>query len=324
MLELMTPGLGDAISTIQVEMPDGEIVDVPGVINSSIGLTGSMRSTYELPAGNYLENGQGFRWSDGQVTVDTHPSNPRIRFDALLDELEVLGGETPVRLEGLDIEGEQAPSGFGFALGDVSASIDSIIAAGPPVGPIETRGSGRIDGGRLALDFALDMTSDAPGVGRANTVIDMAATGIDPAAFGRVLRRYQALAEDGGNPDRLAVALDPELRALAAGGFAFDLKRLAIGLPDGTLEAVAAINVSENDADTDSWSSLLLATEATANLRVPEPLMTSLMQLNPEAGAAVGMGYLKADGDAYVSEIRYAKGILTINGAPMTIPMPAP
>jgi uncharacterized protein YdgA (DUF945 family) len=321
----LAPGLGDAISTIRVDMPDGEAIDVPGVINSSIGLTGAMRSTYELPAGTFTDNGEGIRWSDGRVSVATTPANHRIHFDAALDDLEVLGGGTPVRLEGLAVEGEQAPSGFGFALGEVSARIDSIVAAGPPVGPIETSGSGRIDDGRLAFDFSLDMSSEALSAGRANTLVDLHATGIDPVAFGRLLRRYQALAEDVDSPGALAKALDPELRALAAGGFVLDLERLEVALPDGTLEAIVEVAVAENDADAESWSSLLLATEATADLRVPEPLMTTLMQLNPEAGAAaVGMGYLKADGDAYVSEVRYAKGILTINGAPMTIPLPAP
>ena len=102
-----------------------------------------------------------------------------------------------------------------------------------------------------------------------------------------------------------------------------DLERLAVTLPEGTVEAVVEIAVAENDADAGSWSSLLLATEGTADLRVPEPLMATLMQLNPEASAAVGMGYLKADGDAYITRIRYAQGILTINDAPMTIPLPA-
>ncbi len=321
----LAPGLGDAISTVQVEMPDGDVIDVPGVINSSIGLTGAMRSSYELPAGTFTDDGQGVRWSDGKLGVETDPSNSRIRFDAALDELEVLGGATPVRLEGLDVEGEQAPSGFGFALGEVSARIDSIVAAGPPVGPIRTRGSGRIDEGRLALDFSLDLTAEETGMGgQANTVIDMSASGIDPVAFGRLLRRYQAVADDVGNPDALAAALDPELRALAGGGFVFDVERLDIELPDGRLEATVEVAVGENDAAAGSWSSLLLATEATADVRIPEALMTTLVQLNPEAGAAVGMGYLKPDGGAYITEIRYAKGILTINGAPMTIPLPGP
>ncbi len=318
----LAPGLGDAISTIKVEMPDGETIDMPGVINSSIGLTGAMRSTYELPAGTYAENGEGIRWSDGHVTLETHPSNARIRYDAALDELEVLGGDAPVRLEGLEIEGRQVPSGYGFAIGEVSARIGSVIATGPDVGPISTDGSVRIDDGRLAVDFSLDLHSEALGAGRANTVIDLSATGIDPVAFGRLLRRYQALAGDTGNPDALVNALGPELRAVAASGFVLDLERFAVTLPDGTLEAAVEVAVGENDATAESWSSLLLATEATADLRVPEPLMKTLMELNPEAGAAVGMGYLKADGDDYVTDIRYAKGVLTINGAPMTIPLP--
>ena len=73
-----------------------------------------------------------------------------------------------------------------------------------------------------------------------------------------------------------------------------------------------------------TWSSLLLGTEASADVRIPEPLMDFVLTVNPQAAAAIGMGFLKKEGDAYVSEIRYAKGILAVNGAPMPITLPMP
>ena len=43
--------------------------------------------------------------------------------------------------------------------------------------------------------------------------------------------------------------------------------------------------------------------------------------MNPDAGAIIGMGYLRRNGDVYEMHAEYAKGLLTINGAPMPIPM---
>jgi hypothetical protein len=43
--------------------------------------------------------------------------------------------------------------------------------------------------------------------------------------------------------------------------------------------------------------------------------------MNPDAGAIIGMGYLRPNGDVYEMRAEYAKGLLTINGAPMPIPM---
>ena len=40
-----------------------------------------------------------------------------------------------------------------------------------------------------------------------------------------------------------------------------------------------------------------------------------------QAGAAVTMGFLKQNGDVYEMEAAYKKGLLTINGAPMPIPL---
>ena len=50
--------------------------------------------------------------------------------------------------------------------------------------------------------------------------------------------------------------------------------------------------------------------------------MDFIIGMNPQAGAIVGMGYLKQNGDVYEMDAAYKKGLLTINGAPMPIPLP--
>jgi hypothetical protein len=43
---------------------------------------------------------------------------------------------------------------------------------------------------------------------------------------------------------------------------------------------------------------------------------------NPESAALIAMGILKKDGEAYIVNAQYEKGLLTVNGAPMPIPLP--
>jgi hypothetical protein len=43
---------------------------------------------------------------------------------------------------------------------------------------------------------------------------------------------------------------------------------------------------------------------------------------NPESAALIAMGILKKDGASYIVNARYEKGLLTVNGAPMPIPLP--
>ena len=43
--------------------------------------------------------------------------------------------------------------------------------------------------------------------------------------------------------------------------------------------------------------------------------------MSPDVGRLVAMGALKKDGDFYEMKAEYAKGLLTVNGAPMPIPL---
>jgi hypothetical protein len=68
---------------------------------------------------------------------------------------------------------------------------------------------------------------------------------------------------------------------------------------------------------------LLLDLVAEIYISVPEALVQLATSMDPQAGALVGMGYLKKKGDAYVMDAQMKKGLLTVNGAPIPIPMGA-
>ena len=89
----------------------------------------------------------------------------------------------------------------------------------------------------------------------------------------------------------------------------------------GTVKTKLDFTVAENDSATFDWTSLLLATKASADISVPEALVEMALQMNPQAGAVVAMGFLQKSGDTYEMKALYEKGLLTINGAPMPIPL---
>ena len=101
------------------------------------------------------------------------------------------------------------------------------------------------------------------------------------------------------------------------------LDQFDVALPMGTVEMKMTLNIPESDRATFEWTSLLLGTVAAVDIRVPEVLVQLASSMNPQAGAIIGMGYLKKDGDVYILDADFKKGLLTINGAPIPIPMGA-
>lgn len=121
----------------------------------------------------------------------------------------------------------------------------------------------------------------------------------------------------------LMMGAQEEFKNLIAGGMNVDVEQLDIGLPMGTVEAKMSFEIPGSDPASFEWTSLLLELVASVDLKVPEALVQLAASMDPQAAAVVGMGYLKKDGDYYVMDADFEKGLLTINGAPIPIPMGA-
>ncbi len=94
-------------------------------------------------------------------------------------------------------------------------------------------------------------------------------------------------------------------------------------MPQGTVETKIVVDVAELDASADfSWPAVLLGMTANIDLRVPTELFDLATMMNPQAGSLIAMGILQKDGENYVMEAAYAQGLVTVNGAPMPIPIP--
>ena len=67
----------------------------------------------------------------------------------------------------------------------------------------------------------------------------------------------------------------------------------------------------------------MLAIDASADISIGETLVQLAVDANPEFAGAIGMGFLKKSGDTYEVHIEFKQGLLTVNGAPMPLPLPA-
>ena len=112
-----------------------------------------------------------------------------------------------------------------------------------------------------------------------------------------------------------------DLKSLFAAGFDLGFDEINITLPQGAVRSTARFSFAERDPATFEWPALLLSTEASADLSVPAGLLESEAQGNAQVGMLVGGGFLQKRGEDYVMEAELKKGLLTINGAPMPIPL---
>ena len=324
----LVPGLGSAVSTFSLDFGSGETVDLPGTIYSNVGLGGETRSTYVLEAGSRNEGGSVASWGATEIDVTTNPSSGDVSFVGDVGTLSLGDGMGAFSLDSLSFSGNQEPTKFGISVGKVKLELDamSFSGGGAQAGGIKKMtvdGYTDIDDGQLNGRTVLDMQSEAmPQFGEISVSADISLEGADAEAFGAL---QTALKAQRANPDPMQAlsGTEEELKRVLASGFEVRFDKLDVTSSMGTVMTKLDVKVAEDDAATFEWTSLLQSAEATADISVPEALVDMALQMNPQAGAVVGMGFLRKNGDVYEMDVEYKKGLLLINGAPMPIPLGA-
>ena len=320
----LSPGLGNAESTVQVEMPDGQLVDLPGMIYSKISLGGELRSSYQLEPGARQVDDANIAWGKTEINVDTNPVSGKVVFDGNIGSFSVGDGGKGVSLDGLSFDGHQQPTKYGIAVGDVAVSLGRFSTddgAGGGVGEMSFDATTNIDDGKVGGDASLKMAmTGVPQFGDVSFDMAMTLDGADAAAMGR-LQVLADAADANADPMALYATMESDLKQLFAAGFEFSFDKLDVTLPMGTITSVVAFSFAEEDPATFEWTSLLLSTEASVDLSIPAELVETFAQGSPEAAMVIGGGYLVKRGDVYVTKAQLKKGLLTVNGAPIPIPL---
>jgi len=324
----LAPGLGNAVSTVAIDLGDGEQIDLPGAIYSKIGLTGDLDSRYIVEAGSQMADGGEVTWQASTINITSNPKTGSVSFEGDVGAMTFGNDQQTVSIDGLTFIGQQAPTSYGFSVGSVDFEVGTLSsdANGLSVGGMQglsIKAASSVDGGVADATMRMEMSGQTiPGFGDISIIADIGFSDLDATALGAVTQKLDGL---GGalDPDRIMMAAEEEFKDLFAAGLGVGVQQLDVDLPMGTVEMKMTMAVPESDRAAFGWSSLLLDTVASLDVRVPEALVQLASSMNPQTGAIIGMGYLKKEGDVYVMDADLKQGLLTINGAPIPIPMGA-
>lgn len=324
----LAPGLGSAVSTMAIELPDGESFDLPGKIYSKVGLGGELHSNYVLDAGSHSVEGMTANWGSTDIDIKTNPASGEAEFEGTVGSLSVEGDTETVTLGGLSFKGAQKPTQYGISVGNIDLDVDglSVNIGGETAGGLKSmsvRANTAIDGDDVNADATMNVAlHDLPQFGELSFDMILKLVGANAEAVGRM---QQAIENMGGTQDPMAAysVVEEDLKDLFASGFEMNFERFNVTLPQGTVTSKMLFSFREEDRAAFDWTSLLLNTQASIDLSVPEPLVEFMMQANPNVAMAIGGGYLVKRGDAYVMQAELKKGLLNVNGAPIPIPLGA-
>jgi hypothetical protein len=179
----------------------------------------------------------------------------------------------------------------------------------------------QLDGGDVDASATVSMAMrDIPQFGEMSLDMSFELDGADAELLGRVQRALETMGP-AQDPMTAYATIEDDLLAMFAAGFDMNFERLDLTLPQGTIASKMLFSFAEKDPADFVWTSLLMTTEATIDLSIPEAIVEMIVQVQPAAAMAIGGGYLVKKGDAYEMAAEMKKGLLTVNGAPIPIPL---
>lgn len=323
----LAPALASAVSTVALDPGNGETIAIPGEILTRVGLTGASTSHYQLAAGSFEDAATRAEWQGANVTVRLDPGEATLGFDAVIEPLVVKSGEDTVSLGRMVLDGEQRATPYGFNVGSIEAEVASLTSGTTAFGPLSLDASTELAGERVNGTMAMKVQDVVvPGFGNVTTDVNIAVEGLDAASLQGIVaavEQAQASAAPEEALDNLYPVVQDDVQRLLAAGAQVRVDQLDVLLPQGPVSSKLHVQLPQTDPSEFSWAGLLLALHATADISVPAAVMEMAQAMNPQTGALIAMGFLRREGDVYRLHAEYAKGLLTVNGAPMPIPLPA-
>ena len=189
-----------------------------------------------------------------------------------------------------------------------------LLQAGGCRAPIQLRGQFPTVHGVDQLEDA----DDVPGLGHLGLDTRFTLRNIDAAELNQFVASARSAQANSTSYDIMS-AIEKDVLELLAAGADLHVERLDIALPQGTIKSEMNVRFLENDSSDLVWASLLLSLEADLKLEVPELIANMAMVLSPQAGMVESL--LVKNGDVYELEAEYKKGLLTVNGVPMALPI---
>jgi uncharacterized protein YdgA (DUF945 family) len=328
----LQPGFASLTSTVQLDPGNGELIDLPGRINSTIGLSGATDADLQITAGNWSDGDARIDWQGAELRMTLNSDGVMTAIDGFVAPVRFSAGDRKVGSNRLDISIAQQKSSFDFMVGSMDLHSDGVSMTdrrGNHIGfsSMEVKAANTIVDDKVQGSSALDISGIVtPGFGTVDIALDLAYRGFDAESFTVLYAALQQAAADGNPEDALAAiypAMDDELQQFLSAGGEVRINHLNLSLPLGDIRTDFHFTLPEaGPGDAFSWPGLLLKLRASINLQLPVALFRMIEAAQPEASAAVAMGILVLDGDQYRMQLEYAQGLATINGMPMPVPLP--
>ncbi|MEQ8207818.1 MAG: DUF945 family protein [Woeseia sp.] len=322
----LLPAIASGLSTLRLELAPGRTVELPGKLVSRLGINGTARFHYELPADRREANGIAASWSSADIYVSSSTDGSALRADATLVDWSIDLGDEALSFARLTSVTDIVMSEWGIAVGSFDLELtDTRIrqATGSELrwsmltANAESALNDDLFNGSLRLSVA-----DLNGVrGKQNVHLQASVSQLQARFLRPVLRRMSAVAADPSALNDIAYAqADEELRLLLSAGSKLSIDELHVETDDGVVAALISLEVPATDRMR-SWPGLLLALDGKADVELPVDLVGAMPDLALQLQPLIATGFLRRDGDNYVLHAAYAKGLATINGAPMPIPL---
>jgi uncharacterized protein YdgA (DUF945 family) len=325
------PGLASTLSTFKLDPGNAQLVDLPGTLYSTVSLAGASDSRLLVKTGSYEHEDVLFNWEGADLKIYSNINSGKISVHGAVEPLTITGDDGRASVGRIRIDADQVRTGYGFNVGPANISVDTMSVEDNGrnfvIGGMEVKMNSSLQADRANSTGTVVVRDVAiPGFGDVAMNMDMSMNRLHAESLGAVikaLRDSQAADDPEFAMQMLLPEIEDDLEKLASSGAEIRFNRFDITLPQGTVETKFVVDMAELDASADfSWPSVLLGMTASVDISVPAELFDLATTMNPQAGSLLAMGILQKDGDNYVMNAEYAQGLVTVNGAPMPIPIP--
>jgi len=327
----LAPGLASTISTFQLDPGNGDLVELPGTLYSSVSLAGANDARLILETGSFEFEEVMVNWEGADLAIYSDRNTGETTVHGAIEPWGMTSDDGEMSIGTIRIDADQVRTDYGFSTGLAEIDIGTITVKDDGqqfvLGGMAIKMDSGIEDGRVNSTGTVSVNDVAvPGFGDVALVMETSINRFHAESLGAVVKALRD-AQASDDPQMALQMIFPEIEddliTLVSSGAELRFDQLSITLPQGTIETKIAVDIAEMDAGADfAWPSVLLAMTASVDLRFPAALYDMAAMMNPQAGQLVAMGVLQKDGDEYVMAAEYAQGLVNVNGVPMPVPIP--
>jgi len=332
----LAPALNRSISTIELDLGNGETIALPGRVLSSVGFDGTNRGQVLVESGSYEfpDDNATMNWDGADISTEMSSGGRRIAAGGMIKPFSLSSPDGSVSVSAIEIETEQNKTRYdGIWVGNLAYAMESIEIGNTPAGNLSMQGlnvkaNSDIDDNYISGSGKFSI-ADIDGPGFADIAVDMSVNIKDWDAASlqeltRIMREMQDAADPAAQQQYLPEVL-ASVQQLANGGAQMTFDKIHVAIPQGEVNGTIDLRFdkSSDAAQEFSPAALLQALHGDLLLEVPEELLNDAMAAqegNPMFGMA--LAYLEKDGDIYRLKASYENGLLSVNGMPLPVPMP--